>query len=122
MKAAGMCWQFLSLGEECVQYLRFSKLGYGFQFFIIKHFLKLSKKHRIVFCVRKDFEVLQAEAEEGEQPPPTQASLRPAGIQERGCLPVGPLCFNSSETTLCQSGGQRNCQQGTLPNIDVAIL
>lgn len=98
-----MCWQLLSLGEECVQSSCFSQLGYGFQFFIIKNFLKLSKKHRIVFCIRKDFEVLPAEAEEGEQPPSTQATL--SGLQEyrkgAACWGEGPLCFNSSEATLC---------------------
>lgn len=72
-----------------------SKRGYGLQFFIIKHFLKLSKRHRIVFCIRKGFEVLQVEPKQGEQAPSTQPSLRPAGAQERGCL----------------LGGQRNGQQ-----------
>lgn len=40
-------------------------------------------------CVlyKKDFEGFQAEPEENEQPPHTlQPSLRPAEVQERGCL------------------------------------
>lgn len=88
------------VAEECIQSC-YLKLGYGFQFFIIKHFLKLSKRHRIVFCIRKDFEVLQAEPGDEKQPPDTAIS----GLQEhrRGAAfwGDGPLCFNNPETSLC---------------------
>lgn len=58
-------------GRGCTQSSCYSQLRYGLQYFIIKHFLQLSKRHGIVFCIRRGFEALQAKPEEGEQSPST---------------------------------------------------